>query len=62
MVEHAVKNHGNAVFMTGARQKRKLLLRSEGRINEKVIYRIIFMIGISKKNRVQIYTGNTQIL
>ena len=62
MREHAIQNHRNATLLGIGAKLLEVLIGAEQRIHIPIICRIIPMVFVGLKNRIQIDTGDTQIL
>ena len=58
MAEHAVQNNADALPGGGQAEGAELLVRAQQRVSFQVVGRVVAVVGMGLKNRVQVDAGN----
>ena len=58
MAEHAVQNDADALLGCSGAQGAELLVRAQQRVGLEVVRRVVAVVGVGLKNRVQVDAGH----
>ena len=61
VAEHAIENDADALFGSGGAKGAELLIRAQQRVGLEVVGRVVAVVGVGLKDRVQIQAGDAEI-